>query len=123
MKKQNKYYKEKLDLLLSLRMGTIGQTLIRLRESGGYGNSSVAKAAGVSCGSYSDIERGHREASFIVIFRICRFYEISLQEFADILDSLELERAELSSIRFMEKRNAKVLSLLQGETSSGAAGL
>ena len=83
----------------------------------------VAKAAGQSGGSYYDIERGHIEASFIVIFRICRFYEISLQEFADIIDPQELERAELSSIRFMEKRNAKALRLLQGETSSEAAAL
>lgn len=104
-------------------MGTIGQTLVQLRESRGYSKSTVAKAAGISGGSYSDIERDHREASFIVIFRICRFYEISIQEFADIIDLRELERSELSSIRFMEKRNAKVLSLLQGETSSGAASL
>lgn len=96
---------------------------MKLRESGGHSKNTIAKAAGLSGGSYYDIERGHREASFIVIFRICRFYEISLQEFADIVDPRELERAELSSIRFMEKRNAKALRLLQVETNSGEAAL
>lgn len=90
-------------------MGTIGQTLLHLRESHGQNRSTIAKAAEISGGSYSDIERGHREASFIVIFRICRFYEISLQEFADIVDPGELERRELSSLRMIEKRAAKEL--------------
>lgn len=104
-------------------MGTIGQTLMKLRESRDHSKNTIAKTAGLSGGIYYDIERGHREASFIVIFRICRFYEISLQEFADIVDPRELERAELSSIRFMEKRNAKALRLLQVETNSGEAAL
>jgi len=101
-------------------MATVGQTLQALRDSRGLSGSTIAKAAGLSIGSYLNIERGQREASFIVIFRICRFYEISLQEFADIVDPQELERPELSSIRFMEKRNAKALSLLQGDTNSEA---
>lgn len=96
---------------------------MKLRDSGGHSKNTIAKAAGLSGGSYHDIERGHREASFIVIFRICRFHEISIQEFAEIVDPGELERAELSSVRFMEKRTTKALKLLQGETSSGEAGL
>lgn len=90
-------------------MGTIGQTLLHLRESHGQSRSIIAKAAELSGGSYSDIERGHREASFIFIFRICRFYEISLQEFAGIVDPGKLERRELSSLRMIEKRAAKEL--------------
>lgn len=104
-------------------MQTLGQALQQLRDSHRLSGNTIAKAAGLSIGSYLNIERGQREASFIVIFRICRFYEISLQEFADIVDPRELERAELSSIRFMDKRNAKALRLLLGETSSEAAAL
>ena len=103
-------------------MGTIGQTLLDLRESHGHSRSTIAKAAELSGSTYSDIERGHKEASFIVIFRICVFYEISLQEFADIIDPRELARRELSSLRMIEKRNAKVIKLLLGETNSEAAG-
>ena len=101
-------------------MQTLGQTLQQLRSSRGLSGNTLAKAIGLSNATYLNIERGQREASFIAIFRICRFYEISLQEFADIVDPRELERAELSSIRFMEKRNAKALRLLLGETNSEA---
>lgn len=90
-------------------MGTIGETLLQLRESRGHSMITIAKAAELSGSSYADIERGKREASFIVIFRICRFYEISLQEFADIVSPGELERRELASLRMIEKRKAKEL--------------
>jgi hypothetical protein len=53
-----------------------------------------------------------RDVSFIVMFRICRFYEISLQEFADIVDPVELERAELLTLRILAKRKEKELNLL-----------
>jgi hypothetical protein len=46
------------------------------------------------------------------MFRICRFYEISLQEFADIVDPVELERAELLTLRILAKRKEKELNLL-----------
>lgn len=103
-------------------MPTLGQTLQKLRDSRGLSGNTIAKAIGLSNASYLNIERGQREASFIVIFRICRFCDISLQEFADSVDPRELERPELSSIRYMEKRKAKVLSLLQVATNSEAGG-
>ena len=101
-------------------MATVGQTLQQLRDSRGLSKNTIAKAIGLSSPSYRNIEIGEREASFIAIFRICRFYEISLQEFADIVDPMELERPELSSIRYMEKQKARVLRLLQVETNSAA---
>lgn len=88
-------------------MGTIGQVLIKLRESRKESRSVIAKVASISGSSYIAIERDEREASFIVIYRICNFYDISIQEFADMLSPTELERRELSSIRTLEKRKAK----------------
>ncbi|MCH7408178.1 helix-turn-helix domain-containing protein [Belliella sp. DSM 111904] len=88
-------------------MGTIGETLMYLRESHELSKSKLAEVAKISGSSYADIERGFREASFIVIFRICSFYQISLQEFAENIDPIELERRELSSLRNIEKRVAK----------------
>ena len=88
-------------------METIGQTLQNLRESRRFSGNTLAKAANLSVGTYFDIERNHREASFIVIVRICRFYKISLQSLIEMIDPMEFERRELSSIRMREKRNAK----------------
>ncbi|WP_152439915.1 helix-turn-helix domain-containing protein [Arcticibacter svalbardensis] len=81
-------------------MVTIGQTLQKLRESNSISGSSIAKAAGLSTATYYNIEWGYKEASFLVIFRICRFSEISLHEFADIVTPAELERPELTSIQY-----------------------
>jgi len=85
-------------------MKAIGQTLQYLREAAELSGNSIAKVACISIGAYFDIERGRREASFIVIFRICRFYEISLNEFAEMIHPEELERRELSSLRSLAKR-------------------
>lgn len=67
--------------------------------------NSVAKAACISIGAYFDTERDRREASFIVIYRLCRFYGMSIQEFVDLIHPDELERRELGSLRILEKRN------------------
>lgn len=88
-------------------MRTIGQTLLKLREEAGVSGNKIAKAANISVTTYYKIERGNRDVSFIVLFRICRFYEISLQEFADIINPLELERKEISSLRAIKKREER----------------
>lgn len=75
-----------------------------LKESRGLSTSEVARAINVTAATYSKIEQDQREVSFIMMYRICRFYEISLYEFADILDPRELERSDLSILRVLEKR-------------------
>ena len=88
-------------------MNTIGETLLKLREEAGASGNEVAKAANIAVSTYYKIERGNRDVSFIVMFRICRFYEISLQEFADIISPHELERKEISSLRALKKREER----------------
>jgi len=92
-------------------MGTIGQTLTKLRFTNRLTQSAVAKAINVSSGNLSKMERDEREVSFITIYRICRFYEISLHEFADMVSPKELERNDYSIIRMQEKKKAKALLL------------
>ena len=98
-------------LFLFLCMGTIGHTLTQLRFRSGLTQSTVAKAIKVSAGNLSQFERDKREVSYITMFRICRFYEISLHEFADMLTAKELERSDYSIIRMQEKKQAKALLL------------
>jgi len=85
-------------------MGTIGETLLKLREERGLSGSDVAKAANISVTTYYKIERDQRDLSFIVSYRICRLYEMSLQKFSDILHPSELERKEISTLRAIKKR-------------------
>jgi transcriptional regulator with XRE-family HTH domain len=90
-------------------MSTIGETLKKLKEAHGYSTNQVAKAIRMTGSTYSKVERDQREASFIMIYRICRFYEISMYEFADMLSPAELERSDFSTIRVLEKRKKKEL--------------
>ncbi|WP_040300717.1 helix-turn-helix domain-containing protein [Arcticibacter svalbardensis] len=71
-------------------MITIGQTLQKLWESNGVTISSIAKAAGLSTATYYNVERGYKEASFIVIFKICRFYESACMNLLILLLLLSL---------------------------------
>lgn len=47
-----------------------------------------------------------------MMYRICRFYEISLHEFADILDPRELERSDLSTLLFIPAGSINVVSTI-----------
>lgn len=78
-----------------------------LRENRGFGVSEVARAIRMTSATYSKIERDQREASFIMMYRLCAFYEISMHEFADMLSSAELGRSDLSTIRVLRKRQEK----------------
>jgi len=91
-------------------MQTIGQTLKKLKESRGYSASEVSRAINTTTSTYLKVERDQREASFIMMYRICRFYEISMHEFADLVSASELERNDLSTLRVLKKRAEKELN-------------
>ncbi len=91
-------------------MQTIGQTLKKLKEFGGYSSSEVSGAINTTTSTYLKVARDQREASFILMYRLCRFYEISRHEFADLVSASELERNDLSTLRFLKKRAEKGLN-------------
>jgi transcriptional regulator with XRE-family HTH domain len=88
-------------------MGTIGQALTKMRFERGLTGTAVSKAINLTSATYSKIERDQREISFIMMYRVCRFYEISLYEFADMISAKELERSDYTIIRLQEKKKAK----------------
>ncbi len=102
-------------------MLTVGKALEALRLEGGYRISDVAQNIGMAGATYSKVERDQREGSFIMIYRICTFYGISMQEFADMLSPAELGRSDLSSIRAMEQRKKNFLKIFD-TVSSGDNG-
>jgi hypothetical protein len=55
------------------------------------------------------VERDQKEASFIMLYRICCLYEISMYKFVDILSPAELECSDFSTIRMLEQRKKKEL--------------
>jgi transcriptional regulator with XRE-family HTH domain len=85
-------------------MSTVGKSLQWLRENKGLSVSVVARAIKMTSTTYLKVERDQREASFIMIYRLCAFYEISMHEFADMLSSTELGRSDLSTLRVLRKR-------------------
>jgi transcriptional regulator with XRE-family HTH domain len=86
-------------------MGTIGNALQELRAERRLSATEAAAGAGTTVSTYLKIERDRREVSFIMMVRLCRFYNLDIYEFLERIDSYELERPDLSVIRVLEKRN------------------
>jgi DNA-binding transcriptional MerR regulator/quercetin dioxygenase-like cupin family protein len=61
----------------------VGERLRRLRLAHSYSLARVAKAAGVSVGFLSALERGHMSASVSTLRRLARFYRINILSLFD----------------------------------------
>lgn len=98
-------------------MSTVGKALQALREELGYSASDVSRGIGMTTSTYLKVERDLREGSFIMMYRVCTFYGISMEAFADMLSPVELGRSDLSTLRVMKKREEKAAK--QAASSSG----
>ena len=67
--------------------GIIGPRLRQLRAKRGLGLAPVAKAAGISVGFLSALERGQMSASVGTLRRLAKFYKTNILEFFDAADS------------------------------------
>src|SRR6476660_1055235 len=63
--------------------GTIGPRLRQLRAKRGLGLATVAKAAGISVGFLSALERSQMSASVGTLRRLAKFYRTNILEFFD----------------------------------------
>nr|WP_121272142.1 hypothetical protein [Pedobacter schmidteae] len=86
---------------------TIGEALRHLRQLYWCRNQDLILALNTNGASYQRIEKGQKELSLILAVRLCRFYDISLDNLIDLIDPAELERKELSAIKIAEKRKAR----------------
>jgi DNA-binding transcriptional MerR regulator/quercetin dioxygenase-like cupin family protein len=67
--------------------GAIGVHLRQLRVKSGYSLAHVAKAAGISVGFLSALERSHMSASVGTLRKLARFYRINILDFFDPAES------------------------------------
>jgi DNA-binding transcriptional MerR regulator/mannose-6-phosphate isomerase-like protein (cupin superfamily) len=67
--------------------GTIGPRLRQLRAKRGLGLAAVAKAAGISVGFLSALERSQMSASVGTLRRLAKFYRTNILEFFDPAES------------------------------------
>ena len=67
--------------------GTIGPRLRQLRAKRGLGLAPVAKAAGISVGFLSALERSQMSASVGTLRRLAKFYRTNILEFFDPAES------------------------------------
>lgn len=86
---------------------TVGQLLARLRQTHQPDQKALAEALQTSYTTYLKTERGHRELSFLMALRICRFYKMDLHEFIAVLSDEELGRNDFSVIKAREKEKEK----------------
>lgn len=65
------------------KVSPVGAHLRRLRAKGGYSLARVAKAANVSVGFLSAVERGQMTASVATLRRLARFYKVNILSLFD----------------------------------------
>lgn len=100
---------------ISERKFTLAQLLAHLRRTHQPDNSELAEAIHTSYTTYLKTERGHRELSFLMALKICRFYKMDLHEFISMLSDEELERNDFSVIKAREKREKKKAEALKAK--------
>ena len=86
---------------------TVGQVLAGLRKESKSKSGDLYKALNTSSGTYLKVERDERDLSFLMALRLCRFYQLDIQEFISMLSDEELARKDLSGIRAMMQRERK----------------
>lgn len=91
-------------VLDTVRKRTIGETLSYLRAVYLPVSKDLYAALNTTPSTYLKVERGKRELSLIMAVRLCRFYGLEMEEFIGLLTQAELERKELSSIKWLEKQ-------------------
>src|SRR6202040_3699582 len=67
--------------------GAIGIRLRQLRKTRGLSLAQVAKAAGISVGFLSALERSHMSASVSTLRKLARFYKTNILDFFDASES------------------------------------
>jgi transcriptional regulator with XRE-family HTH domain len=98
-------------VLDTVRRRTVGETLSYLRTVFLPRSKDLYAALNTTPSTYLKVERGKRELSLIMAVRLCRFYGLELEEFLGLLAPSELERKDLSSIKWLEKNNERILEV------------
>lgn len=68
---------------LSKDYDNLKERLIDLRKSRGHSQNYLCQQAGIIQSSYVSYEKGLKKIPLSAIFKLCRFYQISLSEFFD----------------------------------------
>lgn len=82
---------------------TIGQAIEQIRTQHGLRMTDLAKVLNISPGLLGKIIRGEREFSFLMALRLFEKFNLSVEVFVSMLSERELNRTDLSSIRYFEK--------------------
>ncbi len=88
---------------------TLGQLLLQLRLRYRPTPKELSNALQVSYTTYSGIERGKRELSFLMALKLCKFYKLDVHEFISMLSDTEMERQDMAVLRAREKREKAAL--------------
>ena len=86
---------------------TIGQVLETLRKRHGLRMTDLAEVLNVSPHLLSKISRDQKELSFLMALRLLKRFDLSVEDFAAMLSEKELNRTDLSTIRYFEKQELR----------------
>lgn len=82
---------------------TIGQAIEQLRHEQGLRMTDLAEVLNITPTMMTKIIQGKREFSFLMALRLFKRFDLSAETFASMLSERELNRTDLSTIRYVEK--------------------
>lgn len=86
---------------------TTGQAIEKLRLQQGLRITDLAQVLNINPTLLGKIIKGKRELSFLVALRLLKRFDLSIESFSAMLSEKELNRTDLSTIRFQEKRELR----------------
>jgi plasmid maintenance system antidote protein VapI len=86
---------------------SVGQAIDLLIRKHGLHRQDIAPVLHTHGGTITKIIRDEKELSFIMAIKLCKHLDIDLNEFAAMISDDEIERKEITSLRWEAKMKAR----------------
>ncbi|MES2454047.1 MAG: helix-turn-helix transcriptional regulator [Bacteroidota bacterium] len=83
---------------------TVGKAINKLRLQHGLRMIDLAEVLNINPNLLTKITRDERELSFLMVLRLLNRFDLAIDEFANMLSDKELNRTDLSTIRYFQKK-------------------
>jgi hypothetical protein len=91
-----------------MQNNTIGEAVSLLIQQHGQFKSYLEKEINAPQGYLGKVERGEKELSLLMAIRLLDIFELSLDEFVSLLSPEELQRKDLTTLKWMEKNRKRM---------------
>jgi plasmid maintenance system antidote protein VapI len=86
---------------------TTGQAVNYLRQRQGLRMADLAEVLNIRVHLLSKVCRDQKELSFLMALRLLKRFDLSVEDFVSMLSEQELNRTDLTTIRYLEKEELR----------------